>query len=100
MTIERHAALAERARAILAELGYDNVEVHAGDGTGGLPEHPPFDGRISGHFFTLWRAADWSSAYEPVIAGELRERDEGSVLLARLRLNHTGPSGKVSLMYS
>ena len=44
VTIERHAALAERARAILAELGYDNIEVHAGDGTAALPEHPPFDG--------------------------------------------------------
>src|SRR5436853_1586737 len=44
VTVERHAALAERARAILAELGYDNVAVHAGDGTAGLPEHRPFDG--------------------------------------------------------
>ena len=43
-TIERHPALAEAARATLAELGYDNVEVRAGDGTTGWPEHAPFDG--------------------------------------------------------
>src|SRR5256714_3941686 len=33
VTIERHQALAERARTVLAELGYSNVEVRAGDGT-------------------------------------------------------------------
>src|SRR3954464_3787247 len=31
VTIERHASLAERARTVLAELGYDNVEVRVGD---------------------------------------------------------------------
>ena len=44
VTIERHEALVEAARARLAELGYDNVEVRAGDGTTGWPEHAPFDG--------------------------------------------------------
>ena len=46
VTIERHAALAERARATLAELGYANVEVRVGDGTRGAPDRAPF-GRIS-----------------------------------------------------
>src|SRR5919202_1032986 len=32
ITIERHAALARHARAILADLGYGNVEVRHGDG--------------------------------------------------------------------
>ncbi len=41
-TIERHAGLAERARAALAAAGYDRVEVHVGDGTLGLPGHAPF----------------------------------------------------------
>jgi protein-L-isoaspartate(D-aspartate) O-methyltransferase len=42
-TIERIPALAERARASLAEAGSSNVTVHVGDGTLGLPEHAPFD---------------------------------------------------------
>jgi protein-L-isoaspartate(D-aspartate) O-methyltransferase len=42
-TIERHAELAQRAREILAELGYANVQVVHGDGSRGLPEHAPFD---------------------------------------------------------
>jgi len=42
-TIERHAELADKARAILAELGYRNVHVICGDGSLGLPEQAPFD---------------------------------------------------------
>ena len=42
-TIERHAELADKAQAILAELGYRNVHVICGDGSLGLPEHAPFD---------------------------------------------------------
>src|SRR3954451_17003340 len=44
VTIERHATLAERAAKVLAELGYDNVEVRTGDGTQGAPDRAPFDG--------------------------------------------------------
>ena len=44
VTIERHAALAERAREALEELGYDNVEVRVGDGAGGAPDRAPFGG--------------------------------------------------------
>lgn len=44
VTIERYASLAETAAARLAELGYDNVEVRAGDGTEGAPDRAPFDG--------------------------------------------------------
>jgi protein-L-isoaspartate(D-aspartate) O-methyltransferase len=44
VTVERHAALAERARATLAELGYDNVEVKVGDGSRGAPDRAPFEG--------------------------------------------------------
>ena len=43
-TIEILPPLAERARKQLAELGYDNVHVRAGDGYFGWPEHAPFDG--------------------------------------------------------
>lgn len=42
-TIERHENLAERARRVLEELGYDNVHVIHGDGSRGLPEKAPFD---------------------------------------------------------
>jgi protein-L-isoaspartate(D-aspartate) O-methyltransferase len=42
-TIERLPELAEQARERLAAAGYDNVDVHVGDGTLGLPEHAPFD---------------------------------------------------------
>jgi protein-L-isoaspartate(D-aspartate) O-methyltransferase len=43
VTIERHEELADRARGVLAELGYDNVEVRAGDGSRGAPDRAPFD---------------------------------------------------------
>jgi protein-L-isoaspartate(D-aspartate) O-methyltransferase len=42
-TIERIPELAERARERLRAAGYDNVTVHVGDGTLGLPEEAPFD---------------------------------------------------------
>jgi protein-L-isoaspartate(D-aspartate) O-methyltransferase len=44
VTVERHAPLADRARAVLAELGYDNVEVRVGDGAAGAPDRAPFRG--------------------------------------------------------
>jgi len=44
ITIERHPALAERARRTLADLGYDNVDVRVGDGAGGAPDRAPFGG--------------------------------------------------------
>jgi protein-L-isoaspartate(D-aspartate) O-methyltransferase len=42
-TIERLPELAELARTNLAAAGYDDVRVHVGDGTRGVPEHAPFD---------------------------------------------------------
>jgi protein-L-isoaspartate(D-aspartate) O-methyltransferase len=42
-SIEIVPALADRARTILAELGYVRLHVHAGDGARGLPERAPFD---------------------------------------------------------
>jgi protein-L-isoaspartate(D-aspartate) O-methyltransferase len=41
-TIERIPELAEEARQNLAEAGYDQVHVHVGDGSLGLPEEAPF----------------------------------------------------------
>ena len=43
VTIERHPPLVEHAAAVLAELGYRNVEVRAGDGSAGVPDRAPFD---------------------------------------------------------
>jgi protein-L-isoaspartate(D-aspartate) O-methyltransferase len=42
-TIERIPELADRARERLHAAGYENVNVHVGDGTLGLPEEAPFD---------------------------------------------------------
>jgi protein-L-isoaspartate(D-aspartate) O-methyltransferase len=44
VTVERHERLADEARATLAQLGYNNVEVRVGDGTEGVPDRAPFDG--------------------------------------------------------
>src|SRR3954468_1860933 len=46
VTIERHAGLAQRAAAVLQELGYTNVEVRTGDGTLGAPDRAPFGGAL------------------------------------------------------
>jgi len=44
ISIERHGALAQRAQETLAGLGYANVEVRHGDGTGGAGDRAPFGG--------------------------------------------------------
>ena len=41
--IERLAPLAERARAVLARLAYDNIHIAIGDGTRGWSQEAPFD---------------------------------------------------------
>jgi len=43
VTVERHGALADRASALLAELGYENVRVIAGDASIGYPPDAPYD---------------------------------------------------------
>jgi protein-L-isoaspartate(D-aspartate) O-methyltransferase len=42
-SIERHPALAQKAREVLGTLGYKNVQIFTGDGTLGLPAPAPFD---------------------------------------------------------
>ena len=42
-TVELLPELASRARAVLQELGYTNINVRTGDGYAGWPEHAPFD---------------------------------------------------------
>jgi protein-L-isoaspartate(D-aspartate) O-methyltransferase len=41
--VERHEVLSRLAAERLKRLGYENVEVHTGDGTRGWPEAAPFD---------------------------------------------------------
>jgi erythromycin esterase-like protein len=43
IAIERHHELVELAQARMRRLGYDNVRIVEGDGTGGLPEEGPFE---------------------------------------------------------
>jgi protein-L-isoaspartate(D-aspartate) O-methyltransferase len=43
VSIERHAELSRRARALLAELGYHNVRFVVGDGSTGWPDEAPYD---------------------------------------------------------
>ena len=44
VTVERRPGLSERAAAVLADLGYRNVEVRTGDGSLGVSDRSPFDG--------------------------------------------------------
>ena len=46
-TIEIIPELAERSRTLLADLGYDNVQVRTGDGYGGWPSEAPFDAIVA-----------------------------------------------------
>ena len=45
-SIEFHRPLADKARALLDELGYTNVLIKSGDGYHGLAQEAPFDGII------------------------------------------------------
>ncbi len=45
-TVERIQALAQRAKALLDRLGYNNVQYRVGDGSLGWPEAAPFDAII------------------------------------------------------
>jgi protein-L-isoaspartate(D-aspartate) O-methyltransferase len=45
-TLEYHPRLAGRAARILSHLGCNNVDIHVGDGSQGLPDMAPFDAII------------------------------------------------------
>ncbi|NDJ79186.1 MAG: protein-L-isoaspartate(D-aspartate) O-methyltransferase [Chloroflexi bacterium] len=69
-SLERYPELGEGAAARLARLGYDNVELHVGDGSQGLPDMAPFDAIIV-------------TAAAPAIPGPLRAQlaDGGRLVL-------------------
>ena len=71
-SVERYRTLADKARATLKKLGYDNVTVVAGDGLKGLPEHGPYDRIIV------------TAAAETVPDALADELTEGGVLLLPL----------------
>ena len=43
-TVERHSPLAKSASRLLEDLGFNNIQIHQGDGTNGLPDFAPYDG--------------------------------------------------------
>lgn len=70
-SLERFPQLAERAANLLARLGYDNIEIHVGDGSQGLPDMSPF------HAILVTAAA-------PSIPGTLRSQlhaDSGRLVI-------------------
>ncbi len=76
VTVERYRTLADAARARLAALGYQNVEVIDGDGFAGVPERAPFDRIIV------------TAAAEQVPEALVEQLAEGGVMLLPL-----GPHG-------
>ncbi|HVD65959.1 MAG TPA: protein-L-isoaspartate(D-aspartate) O-methyltransferase [Gaiellaceae bacterium] len=77
-TVERIPELAELARAHLASAGYEQVDVHVGDGSLGLPEHGPYDAIV---------VAAAAPAMPESLYQELRER-------GRLVVPVGGPEGQ------
>ncbi|NLE49957.1 MAG: protein-L-isoaspartate(D-aspartate) O-methyltransferase, partial [Chloroflexi bacterium] len=69
-SLERYPKLAELASNVLDALGYENVELHIGDGSQGLPDMAPFDAILV-------------TAAAPVIPGPLRAQlaDGGRMVL-------------------
>jgi len=45
-SIEIHEELAKRTKAVLSKIGYGEIELRTGDGSGGWPEAAPFDAII------------------------------------------------------
>ncbi len=69
-SVERIPELAERARKTLRRLGYNEIYIFVGDGSGGLPQYAPYD-RIIYH-------AALPKIPSPII-GQLRE---GGIVVA------------------
>ena len=69
-TIERIQSLSDRAREVIAELGYSNIHMKVGDGTLGWPEAAPFD--------RILITAAAPSVPEPLV----NQLSEGGILVA------------------
>jgi protein-L-isoaspartate(D-aspartate) O-methyltransferase len=84
VSVERYRTLADTARKRLAALGYDNVEVLAGDGLVGVPERGPYDRIIV------------TAAAETVPDALVADLAEGGVMVLPLG-PHAGPQRLVKL---
>ena len=84
VSVERYRTLADTARKRLAALGYDNVEVLAGDGLAGVPERGPYDRIIV------------TAAAETVPDALVADLAEGGVMVLPLG-PHAGPQRLVKL---
>lgn len=71
IAIERHAGLALSAAARMRELGYDNVRIVGGDGSGGWPGAAPYD--------TILAAA--SGSHVPGVLKRQLSRDGGTLVM-------------------
>jgi protein-L-isoaspartate(D-aspartate) O-methyltransferase len=88
-TVERLRRLAERANEKLAAAGYEQVQVHLGDGSLGDPEHAPFDA------ITVAAAAPGlpRSLYEQLVPGGRLVIPVGDRRGQRLEVVVKGPEG-------
>jgi protein-L-isoaspartate(D-aspartate) O-methyltransferase len=84
VSIERYRTLAEQARERLRTLGYDNVEVIAGDGLAGVPARGPYDRIIV------------TAAAEQVPQMLVEQLAEGGIMILPLG-EHSGPQYIVKL---
>jgi protein-L-isoaspartate(D-aspartate) O-methyltransferase len=84
VSVERYRTLADTARKRLAALGYDNVDVLAGDGLAGVPERGPYDRIIV------------TAAAETVPGALVADLADGGVMVLPLG-PHSGPQRLVKL---
>jgi protein-L-isoaspartate(D-aspartate) O-methyltransferase len=84
VSVERYRTLADTARKRLAALGYDNVDVLAGDGLAGVPERGPYDRIIV------------TAAAETVPDALVADLAEGGLMVLPLG-PHAGPQRLVKL---
>lgn len=71
IAIERHAGLAASASARMRELGYGNVRIVAGDGSGGWPDAAPYDAIL----------AAASGSHVPGVLKRQLNRDGGTLVM-------------------
>jgi protein-L-isoaspartate(D-aspartate) O-methyltransferase len=98
--IENVAQLAERAARVLAELGIHNAHVEAFDGSGGWPEHAPYDVII---------VSAGAPRIPPLLVGELADGgrlvipvgrpDQQELAVVRREGDHYGPSHDTRCRY-
>jgi protein-L-isoaspartate(D-aspartate) O-methyltransferase len=90
VSIERYRTLADQARERLRSLGYNNVEVVAGDGFAGMPSRAPYDRIIvTAAAETVPQALLDQLAYNGIMILPLGSQD-GSQHIIKLTKSETG----------